>query len=128
MALYITSSLTQSAPASIIAILLSVEATVVAILETALCSAVGLITYSPSTYPTETPEIGPFHGISEIERAIDVPTIAAISGMQSLSTLITVQTMETSFLISLGKRGRIGLSITRLTRIALSEGLPSLLR
>ena len=128
MALYISSSVTQSAPASIIAILELVEATVVAIFETALCSSVGLITYSPSIIPTEQPEIGPFHGTSEIEIAIDAPIIAVISGEQSISTLITVQTIETSFLILLSKRGRIGRSITRLVRIAFSEGLPSLLR
>ena len=128
IALYISSSDTQSAPASIIAILSLVEATVVAILLTFLCSSVGLITYSPSIIPTEQPEIGPFHGTSEIEIAIEAPIIATISGWQSGSTLITVQTIETSLRILLSKRGRIGRSITRLVRIACSEGLPSLLR
>ena len=128
MPLNITSSLTPFAPASIIAMRLSVDATVTAISDFSFSAEVGLITYSPSTRPTLTPEIGPFHGISEMLSAIDVPTIAAISGEQSGSTDITVQTTEQSFLISLGKRGRIGRSITRETRIALSDGLPSLLR
>ena len=83
MPLYITSSETISAPASIIAMRLSVDATVTAILETSRCSLVGLITNSPSTRPTETADIGPFHGTSDILRATDVPTIAAISGIQS---------------------------------------------
>ena len=125
---YISPSDTLSAPASIIAILLSVEATVTAILDFALCSLLGLITKLPSTSPTDTPEIGPFQGISEMERAIDVPTIAVISGEQLGSTDITVQITETSFLISLGKRGLMGLSITLETSIAFSDGLPSLLR
>jgi len=60
--------------------------------------------------------------------AIEVPTIAAISGEQSGSTDITVHTTETSLRISFGKRGRIGLSITRETRIAFSLGRPSLFK
>ena len=89
------------------------------------CSAVGLMTISPSTRPTDTPEIGPFHGISEIEMAIEVPTIAAISGEQSGSTDMTVATIDTSLRISLGKRGRMGLSITLEARVAFSLALPS---
>ena len=126
--MYIVSSSTQFAPASIIAIRSDVEATVVAISETALCSRVGLITISPSTSPTEQDETGPFQGTSEMEIAMEVPIIAAISGWQSGSTDITVQTIEQSFLISFGNKGRIGLSITREVRIAFSEGLPSLFR
>ena len=125
MPLYITSSETMFAPASIIGMRVSVEATVTAIWLTARCADVGLMTYSPSTRPTETPEIGPFHGISEMESAMLVPTMPAISGAQSWSTLITVQTTETSFRMSFGKSGRIGRSITRLVRIALSVGRPS---
>ena len=125
MPLYISSSVTMSAPASIMGIFFSVEATVTAILDFSRCSAVGLMTYSPSTIPTETALMGPFHGISEIERAIEVPIMAVISGEQSGSTLMTVATMETSLRISLGKSGRMGLSITREARIAFSLGLPS---
>ena len=92
------------------------------------CSAVGLMIYSPSTMPTETPEMGPFQGMSEMESAIEVPTMAAISGEQSRSTLITVQTMDTSLRISLGNSGRMGRSITRLVRTAFSLGRPSRFR
>ena len=74
------------------------------------------------------PPIGPFHGMSEIERATDAPIIAVISGEQSLSTERTVSERFTSFLKSFGKRGRIGRSITLDVRIAFSDGLPSLLR
>ena len=69
---------------------------------------------------------GPFHGISEIESAIDVAIIPVISGELSGSTERTVITTETSFLISFGKRGLIGLSTHLEARIALSEALPSL--
>ena len=56
-------------PASIIATKSAVEETVKLRSVFALCSNVGLITISPSTRPTETPEMGPAHGIAEIERA-----------------------------------------------------------
>ena len=90
-----------------------------------LSASVGLITNLPSTRPTETPLMGPSQGISEIEIAIETPSIAAISGWQSGSTDITVATTPTSFLISLGKRGLMGLSITREARVAFSLALPS---
>ena len=61
----------------------SVEATVTAIWDLAFCSAVGLMTNSPSTYPTDTPEIGPFQGMSEMVMAVETPIMAAISGEQS---------------------------------------------
>ena len=70
--------------------------------------------------------MGPSQGISDILNAIDVPIIAVISGEQSSSTDITVQTTATSFLISFGNSGRIGLSITLDAKIAFSDGLPSL--
>ena len=40
-----------------------------------------------------------------MDRAAEVPTMAAISGEQSGSTDMTVHTTDTSFLISLGNRG-----------------------
>ena len=49
----------------------SEEATVTAIWESFRWAEVGLMTYSPSIYPTETPEIGPFQGISEILNAME---------------------------------------------------------
>ena len=114
-------------PASIIATKSSVEETVKLRSETALCSKVGLITISPSTRPTLTLEIGPAQGISEIAIAQDTPIAAATSGEQSGSTDITVATTEQSFLISLGNKGRIGRSIQREAKTALSEAFPSLL-
>ncbi len=128
MPLYISSSETSFAPASIMAIRWDVEATVTAISLTLRCSAFGFITNSPSISPTDTPEIGPLQGISEIVRAMEVPTIAAISGEQSWSTDITVHTIATSFLMSLGNSGRMGLSIMRQTRVAFSLGRPSLFK
>ena len=102
-----------------------VDATVTAISETLRCSAVGLMTNLPSTRPTETPLIGPPHGMSEMESAMLVPTSAAIYGEQSGSTDMTVQTIETSLRMSFGNSGRIGRSIMRQVRIAFSEGRPS---
>ena len=63
-----------------------------------------------------------------IDKAMEVPIMEVISGEQSGSTDITVQTTETSFLRSFGNSGRIGLSITRETNIAFSVGLPSLFK
>ena len=114
-------------PASIIATRSAVEATVRLRSVFALCSRVGLITISPSTRPTFTPEMGPSHGISEIAIAAETPIIAAISGLQSGSTDITVATTVQSLRRSFGKRGRIGLSIHLEVRTAFSLALPSLL-
>ena len=71
IASYISSSVSSSAPASIIITFCFVEDTVSAIRLFARCSAVGLITYFPSIIPTETEPVGPEKGISEIERAIE---------------------------------------------------------
>ena len=83
------------------------------------------MTTSPFTSPMNAPPIGPFHGMSEMERAMDAPIIAVISGEQSSSTDITVSVRATSLRRSFGKSGRMGLSITLLVSIAFSEGLPS---
>ena len=47
------------------------------------CSRVGFTTSWPSTRPIYTPAMGPFQGISEMEMAMEVPIIPAISGLQS---------------------------------------------
>ncbi len=75
-----------------------------------------------------TPAMGPFHGISEMDRATDAPIMAVISGEQSRSTDMTISDSAMSLRRSLGNRGRMGRSMTRLVRIAFSEGLPSRLR
>ena len=56
------------------------------------CSAVGLITSLPSTFPTITPLTGPSKGIFEIPKHKLVPNSAAISGELSGSTDNTVLT------------------------------------
>ena len=125
IASYMVSSSTSLAPASIITTFFLLPATVSSRSLFALCSAVGLMTILPSTKPTKTPAMGPFQGMLEMESAIDAPIIAEISGEQSGSTDITVRLMTTSLRRSFGKRGRMGLSITRDARIACSVGLPS---
>ena len=122
----ITSSGISFAPASIIAILPSVPATVNVKSDTFLCSSVGLITIFPSTKPTFTAAVGPPNGISEIDNAAEAPIIAATSGELSWSTERTVQTTTTSFLKSFGNSGLKGLSIALDVSIALSLGFPSL--
>ena len=94
----ISASLTSWAPASTIIMAVFVPARDKFILELFLCSSFGLIIYFPSMYPTSTEPVGPSKGISEIERAIEEPIIATISGEWSWSTLKTVATMCTSFL------------------------------
>ena len=91
IALSITSSETSSAPASTILIASFVPATLRSIFDFSNCSTFGLITYSPSTYPTVTPAIGPLNGILETDKANELPNIAAITGSQSYSTDNTVE-------------------------------------
>ena len=72
--------------------------------------------------------MGPPQGMLDTARQADTPTMAAASGEQSRSTLITVQVTTTSLRKSPGKRGRMDRSITRLARTAGREGCPSLRR
>src|SRR5579885_2132670 len=71
--------------------------------------------------------IGPFQGIGDIASAAETAIIESTSDSFSPSTDKTVTTTCTSFLYSLGKRGRIDLSISRPVRTASSVGLPCLL-
>ena len=105
-----------------------VPATVKESVALALCSTLGLITYSPSTLATITPAIGPLNGISETHNAKEDPNIAAISLLASGSTENTVLTICTSFLKPSANKGRIGLSIKRAVNVACSVGLASLLK
>jgi len=91
----------------------------------AISSTVGLITKLLSMRPTITPAIGPMKGMLDMDNAIDVPIIAAISDGQLGSADITVAVICTSFLNPSGNKGRIVLSIKREVRIAFSLGLPS---
>ena len=92
-----------------------------------LSETVGFITYLPSTMPTTTAPVGPWKGMSEMERAIELPSIAKGSGAMSGSTDNAVATTVTSLNSPLGKRGLIGLSINLEVKMALSLALPSLL-
>ena len=85
-----------------------------------------MIINSPSINPTETDPVGPLKGIDEIERAIDEPIIAIVSGLAFWSIDNTVATTCTSFLYPFGNKGLIGRSISLDVRIERSEGLPSL--
>ena len=123
----IVSSGTSFAPASIITTFFCDPATVSSRVLSWRCLKSGLMMILPSTSPTWTPAIGPFHGISEIESAIEAPSIAATSGSQSGSTERMSRLIATSLRRSFGKSGRIGLSMTLEARIDLSVGLPSLL-
>ena len=82
-AVFIASNIISSgisfAPASIIAILSTVPATVNVKSVFSLCSNVGFITICPSTYPTFTAAVGPPNGMSDIDSAADAPIIAATS-------------------------------------------------
>ena len=93
-----------------------------------LCCWLGFNTNSPSIRPTKTEAVGPLKGISDIDRAIEDPNIATISGVQSCSTDKTVATTCTSFLNPSGNRGLIGLSINLDVKVAFSEALPSLFK
>ena len=66
--------------------------------------------------------MGPSHGMGEMAVAQEAPMAAATSGEQSGSTLMTVQTMETSLRMSFGNSGRMGRSMQRLVRMACSDG------
>ena len=125
MAFSMVASSTSLAPASIMTIFSALAATVSCRSLASRCFSVGFTTSSPSTRPMNTPAMGPFQGMSEMESAMDVPIMPAISGLQSWSTLITVITTETSFRMSLGNSGRMGRSTTRLVSTAFSPGRPS---
>ena len=126
IAFNIISSDTSLAPASTILIASLVPATFKSTVERSICSTVGLITYSPSTYPTVTPAIGPLNGIFDTDSESELPSIAAITGSQSYSTDNTVEITCTSFLNPSSNNGLIGLSIKRAARVASVPGRPSL--
>ena len=105
-----------------------VPATVKLISDFSNSSTVGLIINLPFIRPTTTPAIGPSNGISEIERAILEPSIAAIAEEQSGLALITILITCTSLRYPSAKSGRIGRSINLETRVSCSVGLPSLFK
>ena len=120
-----SSSETSFAPLSTILMACFVPATVNSISVCSACSTVGFKTYSPFTRPTSTPAIGPSNGISEIDSAKEEPSIAAIAGEQSVSTLITMFVTWTSLRKPSANIGRIGRSIKRAVNVASVLGRPS---
>ena len=80
------------APASTIMMASLVPATVRCRSIFSRSATVGLSTSSPSTRPTTTEPVGPAQGISDTHRAMEEPSIAGISGEQSLSSDRTVAT------------------------------------
>ena len=85
----------------------------------------GLMTYWPSTRPTCTEPVGPAQGISEMERAMELPIIANGSGGMFVSTESAVAMTTTSLNRPFGNSGRMGRSMRRDVRIPLSLALPS---
>ena len=69
--------------------------------------------------------MGPAQGMSEMLSAMELPSIAKGSGGMFVSTESAVAMTTTSLYSPLGKSGRMGLSIRREVRIALSLALPS---
>jgi hypothetical protein len=92
----ITSSGSWSASDSTISTARSVPATIRFSFDAASCVAVGLITYSPSTWPTRAAPIGPLNGIPDSASAAEAPIIAGMSESISGSTDSTWMTTCTS--------------------------------
>ena len=88
-------------------------------------ASVGLMTYSPSTIPTTTLPVGPAKGMSEMDSAMEEPSIASGSGAISGSTESAVATTLTSLNSPFGNSGRSGRSMRRAVRMPLSLALPS---
>ena len=91
-------------------------------------SKVGLTTVFPSIKPSLKDAIGPFHGISEIIRAIEAPKVPKISPGFSWSLDRRFIITCVSHLNSFGNNGLIGLSVNLAERISFSDGLASLLK
>ena len=85
MASIIFSSLTSSAPDSIITTEVPVAATIRSSLDLPSSCSTGLITISSSTRPTFTPAMGPWKGISEMDKAVEAPNIPKMPGSFSPS-------------------------------------------
>ena len=88
----------------------------------------GLIINSFSTNPILTAPMGHWKGISDIHKAAEAPIMASMSGKFFWSYDKTVAMTWTSFLYSLGNKGRNGRSISLEVNMAFLLGLPSLLK
>ncbi len=88
----------------------------------------GLTTNWPSTWPRRIAAIGPFHGMSEIERAALAPFSIEMSASWIWSAERSRPMIWTSLRKPSGKSGRQGRSQRREVRISFSEGRPSRLK
>ncbi|OPZ60004.1 MAG: hypothetical protein BWY88_00605 [Synergistetes bacterium ADurb.Bin520] len=93
------SSDTSSAPASTMVMPSACPATRRSRRLSSICFSVGFTTSSPSTSPMRTAPTGPPQGISESMRAMDAALMARTRGEFFWSTVITVATTWTSFLM-----------------------------
>jgi len=76
---------------------LSVPVTTMSMSEYSSCSNVGLITHSLETRPTRTLATGPPHGIGEIVRAAEAPSMPSTSASFSWSAEMMKQATCVSF-------------------------------
>ena len=127
MASIILASGISFAPASIMMTFVEVDATVSCRSPSSHCFWDGLMMNSPSIMPTWVIAQGPSNGISEMQVAMELPSMATSSGRHSGSTDMTRLFRVTSLRKSFGKSGRIGRSMTRAVRTEFSLALPSLL-
>ncbi len=81
--------------------------------ENSSCWKVGLRIQLPSTWPTRTAAIGPFHGIGEMLSAVEAASTPSTSASFSWSAEMTVTNTWISFLNPSGKSGRIDRSMPR---------------
>ncbi len=114
------------APASTIKIASAVPETVKSNKLCSLSVRLGLIINLSSIKPTTTLPVGPEKGMSLIDSAMLLPSIASGSGITSGSTDSAVATIETSLKKPSGNNGLNGLSINLLVKTAWSDGRPSL--
>ena len=123
-----SASLTSFISPSTIRMLSIVAPTMMSMSARVFSLKVGLITSLPSIRATRTSEIGPPKGMSDTARAAEAASPASASGWMSRSAEMRFTVTNTSAWKSDGKRGRRARSMSRATRISLSDGRPSRLR
>ena len=119
------SSDTSLAPASIISTPSRDPATTRSRVLSSDCWYVGLMTNSPSTQPIRVTPIGPLNGMSEIDRAVEAPTMDMMSRGVSRSAERGVVMICTSLRKSFGNSGLSGRSVRRMVRTVSVVGRPS---
>ena len=83
------------------------------------------MTNSPSTQPIRVTPIGPLNGMSEIDSAVDAPTMDMMSRGVSRSAEMGVVMICTSLRKSFGNSGLSGRSVRRMVRTVSVVGRPS---